>query len=365
MSDTIRVGIVGATVTPGGSGWGATAHVPALKALSSEYELMAVCTRHADTASASRDAFGAEIGYDNFAAMVADPSIDLAVVCVRVPGHYDLVMQALQAGKAVYCEWPLGADVVEAERMAALAAERSLRTAVGLQGCSNPTVLYARELIDQGFVGDILGANLRSLSQAVTRRGNGRIWQADRRNGANTLTIAAGHAIDSLCYLVGEFAEVSAHLATKITIWHNTDTGEDVEVNSPDWIDVSGHLQQGGEVSFLVATIPFNGSGDVLEIYGTQGTLVFNGLLRTGPTQLLGAHGGDALAVMDVPDRFVLAPSGTPAGAPRNMAQAYARFAREGDRFQPDFAHAVRRHKLLEAIERSSAEGRVFQLGGV
>ena len=45
MADKIRVGIVGATVTPGGSGWGANAHVPALKALPS-YELKAVCTAH-------------------------------------------------------------------------------------------------------------------------------------------------------------------------------------------------------------------------------------------------------------------------------------------------------------------------------
>jgi predicted dehydrogenase len=41
MTDKIRVGIVGATVTQGGSGWGANAHVPALKALP-QYELAGV-----------------------------------------------------------------------------------------------------------------------------------------------------------------------------------------------------------------------------------------------------------------------------------------------------------------------------------
>src|SRR5437762_10098990 len=91
MGTKIRVGIVGATVTPGGSGWGAHAHVPALKALPN-YDLFAVCTQHADTARASVDAFGAEVGFDNFAQMVAEPGIDLAVVVVRVPKHYDLVM---------------------------------------------------------------------------------------------------------------------------------------------------------------------------------------------------------------------------------------------------------------------------------
>jgi len=350
-------------VTPGGSGWGANAHVPALRGLSG-YELMAVCTQHKETAEASRDAFGAEVGFDNFEKMVGDSSIDLAAVVVRVPKHHELVMQALQAGKAVYCEWPLGANVAEAEEMARLAAERSLRTAVGLQARSDPTLRYARELIEQGFVGDVLGVTLLHVSQSIAERGNGRIWQADRRNGANTLTIAAGHAIDGLCFLVGEFSEVTARLATKINQWHNTDTGETVQVDSPDWIDVSGHLERGGEVSFLVTTMPFNPGGNRFEIYGTEGTLsIAGGSLNLGPNKLRGARGRDAMADMEAPARFNLAPDDVPAGPARNVAQAYARFAAEGDAFQPDFAHAVRRHKLIEAIERSSAEGRAVQVG--
>ena len=58
MANKIRVGIVGATVTKGGSGWGANAHVPALSILP-DYELQAVCTAHEDTAQASKEKFGA------------------------------------------------------------------------------------------------------------------------------------------------------------------------------------------------------------------------------------------------------------------------------------------------------------------
>ena len=72
MADKIRVGIVGATVTQGGSGWGANAHVPALKALP-EYELKAVCTAHEETAKASAEKFGAELAFSNMDEMVARP----------------------------------------------------------------------------------------------------------------------------------------------------------------------------------------------------------------------------------------------------------------------------------------------------
>src|SRR5215471_349958 len=151
MPDRIRVGIVGATVTQGGSGWGANAHVPALKALP-QYQLEAVCTAHEDTAKASAAAFGAARGFHRFADMVGDPDVDLVVVCVRVPGHRELVMAGLEAGKPVLCEWPLGANLAEAQEMAGLARKRSLRSYVGLQARSDPTILYAADLVRQGYV---------------------------------------------------------------------------------------------------------------------------------------------------------------------------------------------------------------------
>ena len=365
MAEKMRVGIVGATVTPGGSGWGANAHVPALRALP-EYELKAVCTAHQETAQASAAAFGAELAFHDFQQMVVHPEIDLVAVVVRVPGHRDLVVRALEAGKAVFCEWPLGADLAEAESMAHLAGARALPTAVGLQGRSDPALRYARDLIQDGYLGDVLAARLSAVGQAVTRRGAGRIWQAHRQNGANTLTIAGGHAIDALCFLVGEPEEVSARLATRITEWHNTDSGETVAVNSPDWISLSARLAGGAEVSVLVATVPSSPSGNRIEVYGREGALVIEGgSANTGPNRLSGARGGEPLAPLEPPERFSLVPEGTPAGPPHNVAQAYARLARAvaaGERFEPDFAHAVRRHALLRAIERSSAEGRAVRV---
>jgi predicted dehydrogenase len=361
----IRVGIVGATVTKGGSGWGANAHVPALRALK-EYELKAVCTSHAETAKASKEAFNADLAFDNFDQMVASPEIDLVVVCVRVPGHHALVMKALQAGKHVFCEWPLGRTLAEAEEMATLAKARGLRTAVGLQAQSDPTVMYVQALIKDGYVGQVQAANFTSTSQAVTERGPGRIWQGDRRNGANTLTIAAGHAIDALCYMLGEFDDVSARLATNITEWHNPETNETYPVDSPDWISVAGRLASGAQAAFLTATVPADPSGSRLEIFGSGGTLVMTtGSFNQGPIKLLGARGKDSLEPMDPPRRYRLVPDEVPGGAPFNVAQAYVRLAaalRESQAFEPDFQHAVTRHALIDAIERSDAERRAVEV---
>jgi predicted dehydrogenase len=361
MADKIRVGIVGATVTQGGSGWGQNAHVPALKALPG-YELKAVCTAHEDTAKASAAAFGAERAFHRFGDMVSHPEVDLVVVCVRVPGHRDLVMAGLQAGKPVFCEWPLGANLAEAEEMAGLARQRSLPTMVGLQARSDPAILYARDLIKEGYLGEVLTAHLSTVAQAQLQRGPGRIWQGVRANGANPLTIAGGHAIDAMCAVLGEFAEVSARVSTRIPEWRTLE-GKPVPVDAPDSINVVGRLASGAEVSVNIATVPSNPGGNRLEIYGREGALVIraNGALSLGPNQMHAGKGKEAMAPMPVPAKYRFAPEGTPAGQPYNVAQAYARAAgplRGGGAFDVDFGLAVQRHKLIDAIERSSATGR-------
>jgi predicted dehydrogenase len=368
MADKIRVGIVGATVTQGGSGWGANAHVPALKALP-DYQLKAVCTSQEDTAKASAAAFGAERAFHRFSDMAADPEVDLLVVCVRVPGHRDLVMAGLQAGKAVLCEWPLGANLAEAEEMAGLATRRTLKTIVGLQGRSDPAILYASDLIREGYIGEVLTANLSTVAQAQLQRGPGRIWQGVRANGANTLTIAGGHAIDALCAVLGEFAEVSARVSTRIPEWHTLE-GKAVPVDAPDSINVLGRMMSGAEVTVNVAAVPSNPGGNRMEIYGREGALVIraDGSLNIGPSQAHAGKGKGAMASMPVPAKYKLAPEGTPGGPPYNVAQAYARLAdalRGGQSFDVDFNLAVRRHKLIDAIERSSATGRSVRLDPV
>src|SRR5438477_11435375 len=286
MADRIRVGIVGATVTQGGSGWGANAHVPALKALP-HYELKAVCTSHADTAKASAAAFGAEQAFHRFGDMAGRRDVDVIVVCVRVPGHRELGLAGLQAGKAVFCEWPLGANLAEAEEMAELARQRSVTTIVGLQARSDPTILYAADLVREGYIGEVLTANLSTVAQAQLQRGPGRIWQGVRANGANTLTIAGGHAIDALCAVLGEFAELSARVSTRIPEWRTLE-GKAVPVDSPDSINVVGRMVSGAEVSISVATAHSNPSGNRSEFYGRDGAIVIRatGALSMGPNQL-------------------------------------------------------------------------------
>src|SRR5437763_6711194 len=153
MADKIRLGLIGASVM---GTWSSRSHLPALRA-SADVELTAVCTTRADSAEVARRAYGARLAFDDWREMVASPEIDAVAVVVRVPSHYEPTKAALEAGKHVYCEWPLGRTTAEAVELAALAKAKGVVTAVGLQARLNPALMYLKQLIEAGFGGGGVG----------------------------------------------------------------------------------------------------------------------------------------------------------------------------------------------------------------
>src|SRR2546428_10249241 len=157
---TLGVGIIGVSPV---RGWAATAHIPALRALPN-YEIRALSASSAESARAAGEAFGIKAVFPDHEQLVIQPDIDVVAVTVKVPHHRELVTAALAAGKAVYCEWPLGRDLDEARVMAALAAEQGVRTVVGLQARQAPAIQFVRELLNDGYVGDVVSTTMVGLS---------------------------------------------------------------------------------------------------------------------------------------------------------------------------------------------------------
>jgi predicted dehydrogenase len=359
MANKIRLGLTGASVS---GTWSARSHLPAVRA-SADVELAAVCTTRAESAEAARQAWGARLAFDDYREMVVSPEIDAVAVVVRVPSHYAPARAALEAGKHVYCEWPLGRTTAEAVELAALAKAKGLVTAVGLQARVNPALLYLKEQVDSGFVGEMMAVHVSLLREGVLSRPSNRTWQRDAELGANTLTIANGHTVDAMRFVTGDFRRLSAVVATQAKQWRDAGTNRLLDVTAPDNVLISGRLANGAVASVHIGSIPFAGSGYRMEIYGRDGTLVASG--RDSPqlseVVLHGAKGGNALAPLPMPERFIFTAPGTPPGEPINVGQMYVEFARairEGDGRQPDFETAVDLHRLVDAIKQASDSGR-------
>jgi predicted dehydrogenase len=358
MTETIRLGLIGASVK---GTWSARSHLPALQA-SADVELTAVCTTKSETAEAARRAWGARLAFDDYRKMVVSPEIDAVAVVVRVPSHYEPTKAALEAGKHVYCEWPLGRTTSEAVELAALAKAKGLVTAVGLQARVNPALIHTKELVDSGFVGEVLAVHVSLLREGVLSRPSHRTWQRDAALGANTLTIANGHTLDAMRFVAGEFRRLSALVATQARQWLDTGTNTLFDVSSPDNVLLSGRLASGAVVSSHIGAIPFAGSGYRMEMYGREGTLVATGedSPQLSEVFLHGAQGTNQLTPIPVPERLTVAAPLTPSGEALNVGQMYTLFAQaigNGKSGHPTFETAVELHRLIDAISRASDTG--------
>ncbi len=254
--------------------------------------------------------------------------------------------------------------------MAALAKKKGVLAVAGLQARSAPAVAYVRDLIKQGYVGEVL---------STTLIGSGMGWGPtvepynaylnDKNNGATMLSIALGHAADALCHCLGEIRQLSATMTVRRATFTIAETGESKPMTADDQVCVSGRLEGGAALSSHYRGGRSRGTNLLWEINGTEGDLQLTaagGQAQIFEMDVRGGQGAQSsLEILPVPERYRWAPPQV-SGPATNVAQAYARFARdyrEGTRLCPTFEDAVIRHRMLNAIETAAMTGQRQTLG--
>src|SRR3989454_7295241 len=302
----IRVGIIGANPD---RGWAAQAHIPALTSLSDDFEITALSTSRRESADAARKLFGVPTAFDNHQELVNHPAVDVVAVTVKVPHHLELATAALDAGKAVYCEWPLGNGVKEAETLAALAKKQGVLAVAGLQARSAPSVAYVRDLIEQGYVGEVL---------STTLVGSGMGWGPtvepfnaylnDKKNGATMLSVPVGHTPDALCHCLGEVRQLSATMTARRKSFTIEGMGESKPMKADDQVLVSGLLEGGAAFSIHYRGGVSRGTNLLWEIDGTEGDLQLTaagGQAQIFEMTVRGGKGAQSsLEVLPVPEQY-------------------------------------------------------------
>ena len=359
-TDRIRVGIVGANAE---RGFASIAHIPALKALP-DFEIVAVGTTRQASADAAAKHYGARLAFADPAELARHPDVELVTICVKAPDHYAPVMAAIEAGKHVYCEWPLGRNTDEAIRMQAAAERAGIRHAIGLQGRVSPSISYVKDLIAEGYIGRVLSATMfvNAGNWGATLDG---AYQADRTNGANLMTITGGHNLDALCYCLGEFRQLGAFVVSQRDQIPLAGSGQLIPKTSPDQLVVNGIVGDGTVVSFQVRGGMTRGHEFLFEIHGETGDLVLEATTRASTQRqelrVRGAQGaGKPLVDLDIPASYRWVPEATPRESPYNIAQLYTALGtaiRGGKAAVPGFDAAVVRHRMLDMITQAAETG--------
>lgn len=354
------VGIIG--LQPGRS-WAAVAHVPALRALADDFEIIGVANSNKASAEAAAAVCDLPNAFESVTELIACPAVDIVSVTVKVPHHFDLVAQAIAAGKHVYCEWPLGNGREEARELARRANAKGVVAVAGTQARVAPEIQYLRQLIAGGYVGKVLSTSLIGsgmiLGPTVEPRS---VYLLDRSNGATMLTIPVGHTLAAVREVLGEVTELSAQLVNRRTSARLDGTNETIPMTSHDQILLNAQLEGGARLSLHYRGGLTRGTGLLWEINGTEGDIQVsgaNGHAQMVQLTLAGARGDERVL------QSIEAPASFYAGLPedvlaRNVACMYARMSDDllcGTRSAPSFDDAVILHSLIATIERSGETG--------
>lgn len=138
-----------------------------------------------------------------FPEILQDREIEVVIIATPASTHYALAKKALRAGKHVFVEKPITLSFSEAEELKDIARDNFLILMVGHIMQYHPAVLYLKNLIDGGVLGDILYYRSSRTSLGSVRSDTGVLWDM------------AVHDIDLVCFLAGQ-------RPFSVNAWNNT-----------------------------------------------------------------------------------------------------------------------------------------------
>jgi predicted dehydrogenase len=194
--------------------------------------------------------------------MLAEAELDAVSVCTPPAFHEEAACAALRAGVAVCCEKPLAHNAESARRMCACAAETGALLVTAYKFRFFPNVLWAKEMLDAGRLGEVLAARVR-FAGIIDMSGT---WFSKKEvAGGGVMMDNGAHAVDLLRFLLGEVRAVFAVVA-------NRGAAMEVEDSCRMLLDMASGAWGEAALSWAVPQ-PAN----ILEVHGTAGLLELSG----------------------------------------------------------------------------------------
>lgn len=231
--------------------------------------------------------------YDSYAALLADPEIDIVLNLCPPKTHYALNRQAIEAGRHVYCEKPLAVTYGEGAELERLAQEKGV-----FLGCSPDVPLgaliqTARSLVDCGEIGTVIGASAHLVKQGVET------WHPNPdflyQPGAGPLLDMGPYYLTALLHIVGPFSSVSGMSAISFptrTVTSHPHYGQVIQVNVPTYVNALLRFSSGAMAAFTATFDVWKANLPFLEIYGSKGSLsISDPNLFGGRIEISGPHG--------------------------------------------------------------------------
>ena len=179
--------------------------------------MKALCGRDEAGVRKAAETFGWEGHETDWRRLIARADID--IIDIGAPGnmHAEIAVAAAEAGKHVFCEKPLGNTSAEAKRMLDAVEKAGVKHLIFFNYRANPAVSFAKQLIDEGYIGKIYHWRALFLQDWIVDPDFPLVWRLKKDTaGSGSHGDLLAHCLDTARYLVGEISEVSGLMETFI-----------------------------------------------------------------------------------------------------------------------------------------------------
>ena len=243
-------------------------------------ELVAVMDVDEDKAKAVAQKYGNVKFYTREKELINDPDVEAVYIGTPTVFHYQQTCLAAEAKKHVLCEKPMAMNIQEAEQMIEACKKNRVKLGLGYMMRFHAYHLRAKEMVEQGQLGQmVMGrAQLSCWYPPI----DGAWRQVPELGGGGSLVDLGSHCIDLLEMFMGKVTEVSCFTNTLVHSYQTEDTAL-----------ILLRFDNGAYgIVDNCFNIPDASSKNILEIYGTKGSILAKGTIGQMP-------GGEMMAYLE------------------------------------------------------------------
>ena len=261
----IGVGVIG-------TGFGRAVHVPGFLAVQSATVIGVASSRYEKARQVAQE-FSLPRLFTTWRELIQSSEIEAVSIATPPYLHEEMVVAALDAGKAVLCEKPLALNSIQARKMLEAARRAGSVHMVNFEFREIPAWQFVKRIMEAGELGALRHVNVNWIVQSWASPERHWTWRADRGQGGGTLGALGVHAFDYIEWLLGSIRSLTAQLGIRVSR-RPDESGMWRPVDSEDCCHLLLELEDGTPVNLTISAVALLGKGHWVEIYGEDKVLV-------------------------------------------------------------------------------------------
>jgi len=282
--ETLRVGIIGT------GSWTQRAHIPAFLRCQNA-TVVGICGHGLQRTKEVAKKFNVPFACSDYKELLTREDVDAIDITTSTNRHFQVALDAVEAGKPVLCEKPLATSYKEGRILEQRARAKGVPTKMGFTFRYSPVIQRMKELVDAGFIGDPFHLNGFEQNSQFINPDTPFRWTPNPKSDPimpGSLEEYGAHLIDLGLWLMGDLSSVVGQMRNTIPQRLIRDYGKVMPINIEDGCVWLGQFKNGALATFQTSFITVGGyPGIEIRLYGSKGALIGRLVEEFGVTETL------------------------------------------------------------------------------